>query len=48
MKLRPFVSRALFAGALVLAAAQPLSVFAESEDEIAHDAQVEAGHEECG
>lgn len=46
MNLHPHVNRALLAGALLLAAAQPFSVFAEDEHEVAEEAGEEAGHEE--
>jgi F-type H+-transporting ATPase subunit b len=44
--LRPFLNRALFTGALFLAVSQPFAAYAESEDEIAHEADEEAAHEE--
>jgi F-type H+-transporting ATPase subunit b len=40
--------RALFVGTLALAASQPFAAFAESTDEVAHEAEEEAGHEEHG
>jgi len=46
MKLHGVLHRAMFAGALFLAASQPFAAFADKGEEVANEATEEAGHEE--
>jgi F-type H+-transporting ATPase subunit b len=46
VKVHPLVRRAVFSGALLITATQPLAAFADKGDEVAGEATDEAGHEE--